>query len=154
MIIFGYRTILKNIGVVFKKMCDHCHNEDYWVLTKVTRWFTLFFIPVIPVSSKYHLTCPICKYGLVLNGDQVEKVKPIAEVNQLLVDRKITELEHQTRLNQLNGESNNHVETKTTNPQALGDGSRKSNFCESCGTPVTLEIKFCGNCGVAVVNNK
>ena len=78
MIIFGWRTIVSTIGAVFKRMCDHCHNEDYWILTKTTRWFTLFFIPVIPLETKYFLACPVCKYGFALKGDQVKTISSIA----------------------------------------------------------------------------
>lgn len=149
-IIFGYRTLVKNIGAVFKRMCDHCHNEKYWVLTQTTRWFTLFFIPIIPSSSKYFLSCPICKYGFTLKDDQVKSIKPIAETNQLLVEGKITEAEYNIRMNRLNGGSSNTTETKASNPEVLVQETEKLSYCASCGTQVTKELKFCGNCGTAI----
>ncbi|HUC88456.1 MAG TPA: zinc-ribbon domain-containing protein [Candidatus Paceibacterota bacterium] len=153
MIIFGWRTLIKNIGAVFKRMCDHCHNEDYWILTRSTRWFTLFFIPVIPTSSKYFLACPVCKYGFALKGDQIESIKALAEVNQLLVDGKITQAEHQTRINQLNGQTANHVEAKNVDVGSLPEGERLI-YCGSCGNKTEKDLKFCGNCGTAVITVK
>ena len=150
MIIFGWRSIVKNIGVVFKRMCDHCHNEEYWVLTRITRWFTLFFIPVLPLESKYFLSCPICKYGFDLKGEQLKKIKPLAELNQLLVDGKITEPEYHTRLNLLNGDSAQTVEARVIESQPLEIKGGLA-YCASCGKQVTKELKFCGNCGSAVV---
>ena len=56
MIIFGWNfQTIKQIGFVFKKVCEHCNNEEYWVLTRTITWFTLFFIPVIPYSFKFFL---------------------------------------------------------------------------------------------------
>jgi tetratricopeptide (TPR) repeat protein len=99
MIIFGWgRQTIKQIGVTFKKLCSHCQNEDYWILTRYMTWFTLFFIPVFPYSIKYFLSCPICKYGLTLDQKQIDQFKPLAEINQLLIDGKITNDEYQMRL--------------------------------------------------------
>jgi hypothetical protein len=151
-IIFGWRTIVKYIGMVFKKMCDHCHNEDYWTLTKSTRWFTLFFIPVIPTSSKYFLACPVCKYGFALNSAQMDSIKPLAEINQLLVDGKITKEEHLARINRLNGEPANHVETKTVDPTVISQGEEKLVYCGECGNQTKKDVSFCGNCGTAVAS--
>jgi hypothetical protein len=152
MIIFGWRTIIKNIGIVFKRMCDHCHNEDYWILTRTTRWFTLFFIPAIPIESKYFLACPICKYGFALNNEQIKNIKPIAETNQLLVDKKISEAEHTARINQLNGQSSNQNETKTAGQAALSQGSEKLVYCGNCGNQISKDLNFCGNCGTATAS--
>lgn len=149
MIIFGWRTIIKNIGAVFKRMCDHCNNENYWVLTRSTRWFTLFFIPVLPISSKYFLACPVCSYGFTLNDEQIANIKPLAEVNQLLIDGKITEVEHQARINQLNGETTNHVEVEVL-PHEEGDLI----YCGSCGNKTEKDLKFCGNCGTSATTAK
>ncbi len=150
MIIFGWRSIIKNIGIVFKRMCDHCHNEEYWILSRTTRWFTLFFIPVIPLESKYFLSCPICKYGFDLKGDQLEKIKPLAELNQLLVDGKINDSEYQMRMNQLNGNSAQHIEARVIESQPVQESKEGLTYCADCGTGVTKDLKFCGNCGTAV----
>lgn len=152
MIIFGwgFQTI-KNFGPVFKNLCSHCHNEDYWVLTRIMTWFTLFFIPIFPYEIKHHLTCPICKYGVTLSGEQVAQMKPIAEVNQLLVDGKITSDEYNTKISLLNEGTNEpkQVEYVETNSLLEVDAEHLS-YCANCGTQTTKELKFCGNCGTAV----
>jgi hypothetical protein len=33
---------------------------------KVTTWFTLFFIPVIPYKRRYLLACPVCGFAYIL----------------------------------------------------------------------------------------
>ena len=153
MFIFGWgRQTIKQIGAVFKNLCSHCHNEEYWILTRITTWFTLFFIPVIPYSIKYFLSCPICKYGLTLNDKQIGELKPIAEANQLLVNGQITQDEFRIRMNQINNLSPKEVEGKIIEPdrpKILNDGNKELTYCSECGNQLTREIKYCGNCGSA-----
>ncbi len=151
MIIFGWgHQTTKNFGPTFKNHCSHCNNEEYWVLTRIMTWFTLFFIPVFPYSIKYFLSCPICQYGLTLDSKQIEQIKPIAEANQLLIDGKITEAEYKTQINQLGSGASVHVEGEATEQKVLSGGKEDISFCSECGTKITKEIKFCGNCGVKV----
>ena len=153
MIIFGWNhQIIKQIGVAFKHLCNHCHNEEYWILTRISTWFTLFFIPIFPYEIKYFLSCPICKFGLTLNREQIKEIKPLAEINQLLLDGKITQEEHQVRLNQLANPTQERIEAKTVEAEALTDGKAKLNYCSGCGGKITTELKFCGNCGTQVVS--
>jgi hypothetical protein len=152
MIIFGWGfQTLKNLGPAFKNLCSNCNNEQYWILTRVITWFTIFFIPVIPYEIKHHLSCPICKYGLVLNQKQINEIKPLAVVNQLLVEGKISQEEYHARLNQLNGVSPNNVQEKIMETKVVSDGNSSFSFCTNCGDKVTEESKFCGKCGTATV---
>ncbi|MCB2219145.1 MAG: zinc ribbon domain-containing protein [Bacteroidetes bacterium] len=57
--------------------CFHCHNTSRWLLSKITTWFSLFFIPVIPVKTAYGELCPICKQGKKLSRVEYE-----SKVNQ------------------------------------------------------------------------
>lgn len=108
------------------------------------------FIPVFPYSIKYFLSCPVCQYGLTLDSEQTEKIKPLAESNQLLMDGKITEAEYKARTNQLGSGSPTPVEVEVIEQKELVSGNEEFNFCSECGTKVTKEIKFCGNCGIKV----
>lgn len=151
MIIFGWgHQTIKYIGVAFKNLCNHCNNEDYWVLTRTMTWFTLFFIPVIPYSLKYFLSCPVCQYGIILDGKQIEQIKPIAETNQLLIDGKIAQEEYQSRINQLNSGSPDFIQAEVAETKVLTGNETSPAYCANCGTGVTKELKFCGNCGKAV----
>lgn len=57
---FGKQTI-KSYGIISLDTCGRCNNNVQKEILKITTWFTLFFIPVIPYSRKYCLSCPICK---------------------------------------------------------------------------------------------
>jgi len=49
--------------------CGRCNNHTARQIIKLTMWFTLFFIPIIPYSKRYLLVCPIC-------GQAQELTKP------------------------------------------------------------------------------
>lgn len=62
MIIFGWgHRTLKKYGTIQSKTCVHCYQNRDIDLIKITIWFTLFFIPVIPISRRYLLMCLSCK---------------------------------------------------------------------------------------------
>ena len=50
------------------KKCKYCHNGtlDY---KKITTWFTIFFIPLIPYKKEYYLMCNNCERGYELEGE-------------------------------------------------------------------------------------
>ncbi|QUI22905.1 AAC(3) family N-acetyltransferase [Vallitalea pronyensis] len=80
MLIFGWglKTV-KRYGMLSHQMCQTCHTESGWQLVKVTTWFTLFFIPVMPVSIKRMLICTKCNAGRIIKKELfnqlVEKVQ-------------------------------------------------------------------------------
>ncbi len=65
-IIFGLRRLKKGMGSVLLR-CANCGMSPL-ALLRVSTWFALFFIPVIPVSFKHYTVCPNCK-----RLDQVSK---------------------------------------------------------------------------------
>ncbi len=68
-IIFGFgRRTMRVLGFTAARLCGNCHNTSPWKVMKVTRWFTLFFIPIIPYSSKYLAVCPTCSRGVLVDA--------------------------------------------------------------------------------------
>lgn len=61
MIIWGWRT-LKGTAATGDFHCPHCANRQGFNHEKLRRWFTLYFIPVIPVGAMdEQVTCTTCK---------------------------------------------------------------------------------------------
>jgi hypothetical protein len=58
-ILFGFRRKSSRLATIFV-MCAHCHTPAAHALTRSRRFFTLFFIPVIPLGTKYFTTCTMC----------------------------------------------------------------------------------------------
>jgi len=113
MIIFGrWRRIARNVWPTHKMKCSHCNNEDYFYLKVVTTWFTLFFIPIFPYERYHFLYCPICEYWVKLDSDQVNTLKPLAKLNQRLLDWHITQAEYAQWVQDLSG-TNNHTSHST-----------------------------------------
>jgi hypothetical protein len=58
-ILFGFRRKSTRLATIFV-MCAHCHTPAAHALARTRRYFTLFFIPVIPLGTKYFTTCTMC----------------------------------------------------------------------------------------------
>jgi hypothetical protein len=63
--LFGMRTKAKSIGQV-ERSCSKCARSTMHNAVESQRWFTLFFIPVIPLGSNYVVRCGVC--GLTTKG--------------------------------------------------------------------------------------
>jgi hypothetical protein len=61
-ILFGFRRKAARLATIFV-MCAACGTPAAHVLTRTRRYFTLFFVPVIPLGTKYFTTCTMCGHG-------------------------------------------------------------------------------------------
>jgi hypothetical protein len=58
-IIFGFRTSVTQLAML-SMVCAVCGNQSGQALTKRTTKFSLFFIPLFPVRTRYALQCSFC----------------------------------------------------------------------------------------------
>ncbi len=62
MIFYGTRTFVKQLGYMYQAaMCGRCQAQVRQVVIREWTWFTLFFIPLIPLWKSYFVVCPNCK---------------------------------------------------------------------------------------------
>ncbi len=73
MIIFGTRGRTKDNGEAVPAVCPRCHNRTFFHFVSRARWFTLFFVPVIPFSSKHFIVCPVCNFAVALDDEGRER---------------------------------------------------------------------------------
>ena len=73
MIIFGTKTSPKVIGGS-KKSCTSCKKKTVHGFVKVTEWFTLYFIPLIPVSKELLCICGACGNKEKIEGDAKKSI--------------------------------------------------------------------------------
>ncbi len=73
MIIFGFRSFVKQLAIL-TLVCGQCHRPAAHRVLQITRMFTLFFIPVFPISRRRHMTCTFCGAGTRLTKDQVDQL--------------------------------------------------------------------------------
>lgn len=79
-IIWGFgRTTTKRYGFAQPSGCERCGNAVQMELLKITTWFTLFFIPIIPYSTKHCLVCPICREAKYLTKDEFMQLVSTAD---------------------------------------------------------------------------
>ncbi len=80
-LIYGTKTRSKIIGKPLCLKCSHCNNASFYEFVRDTRWFTLFYIPLIPFSRKYYLKCPTCSYGFhIKSGDTINSLEDFCKI--------------------------------------------------------------------------
>jgi hypothetical protein len=63
LLIWGWRSLLKVLGVG-EFHCPRCRADRSYQLVRPRRWFTMFFIPVIPLKwGENFVQCSACKAG-------------------------------------------------------------------------------------------
>jgi predicted nucleic acid-binding Zn ribbon protein len=70
-LIFGLSAKQVLMATLFY-VCEVCGNQAAHQLVKRTNRFTLFFIPLFPVSSRYIDTCTACARSLEIPRQQAE----------------------------------------------------------------------------------
>lgn len=104
MIIFGYRGGKRNDhGAALPIACPNCNNQTFYRYLTVTKWFTLFFIPVIPISSKHYLACPVCTRAIQLDKPGRERAGKLVELTSMLNAGSIDQQEYLRRVRELGG---------------------------------------------------
>lgn len=80
-IVFGTKELRKDLGVYQEEVqCLHCNNIINYDIRSSWEWFTLFWIPIFPISTKkYYSVCPICGYGYKYTKEEVENMLGIAQ---------------------------------------------------------------------------
>ena len=70
LIIFGIRRLNKRMGPIALR-CSNCGMSGL-ALFRVSTWFALFFIPVIPLGFKHVTVCPNCKRQAQVSKETVD----------------------------------------------------------------------------------
>jgi hypothetical protein len=71
MILFGLRGRRKRLGTVTTE-CPQCHRTCSQAVGRAQRWFTLFFIPIFPFSTRYYTVCSMCSGSTKIDRAQAE----------------------------------------------------------------------------------
>ena len=94
-IIFGWPKREKFLGTSSPGFCHHCQNEAMFGLVKTRRWFTLFWIPLLPLErADHYLVCDICGAFLELDTDTADAAKEMTEKTEMAADGRMPEEEY------------------------------------------------------------
>ena len=88
----------------------------------------MFFIPIFPYEWYYFLYCPTCEYWIKLDSDQIATLKPLAKLNQRLIDGRITQQEYTQWLQDLSGIPNKAVWWSTSKTPNTKKNNQTSYF--------------------------
>lgn len=71
-IINGFKKNIETIQTLeHSQKCMNCCNDVNHRILRYREYFTLFFVPIFPVSTKYTIFCPICTYERKLKKSDV-----------------------------------------------------------------------------------
>ncbi|MGW0604857.1 zinc-ribbon domain-containing protein [Streptomyces sp. NPDC002644] len=74
MIIFGTKGYLYQLAML-TLVCGNCGNPSAHALRKQVTKFTLFFVPLFPVSVKYSSQCTFCGMQRRLTAAEAEQLQ-------------------------------------------------------------------------------
>ncbi|MER6167133.1 zinc-ribbon domain-containing protein [Streptomyces violaceorubidus] len=74
MIIFGTKGYLYQLAIL-TLVCGRCGNPAAHTLRKRVTKFTLFFVPLFPVSTKYATQCTFCGAEQQVTREQAEQLQ-------------------------------------------------------------------------------
>jgi len=74
MIIFGTKGYLYQLAIL-TLICGQCGNPSAHTLRKRVTKFTLFFVPLFPISTKYATQCTFCGAEQKVTKEQAEQLQ-------------------------------------------------------------------------------
>jgi hypothetical protein len=78
-IIFGIRRKQYRLATVFA-VCSVCHSPAAQAVVRVRAFFTLFFLPVIPLGHTYRTTCTMCGRSVKVAKESAEHLVATAQI--------------------------------------------------------------------------
>jgi hypothetical protein len=72
LIIFGLTGRSHLLGTVLA-VCERCGNQGAHHLKKYVRRFSVFFVPLIPLGTRYDDTCTVCGRVRPITRDEAER---------------------------------------------------------------------------------
>jgi hypothetical protein len=146
MLIFGWGfQTKKDFGQLGPYLCNHCNNVQQWHLYRVTTWFTIFFIPIIPYSIEKFLICPICEHGIKLDGMKFDELKTVIEQQGLYSDEVISSESYDAKEEEIIENNNQMIDANQGNDKEMKKYSDQ--YCSQCGAKNGSESNFCTKCG-------
>lgn len=161
MIIFGFGSRRpKDRGGVVPMSCPNCNNESIFRHISQTKWFSLFFIPLIPYSTKHFLLCPVCSQGRQLTSTQVARTTEMIGITSAYQQQSIS-AEHYVEHARGYGNFLNAIDVPQPSPPAAAPPPPQSALpapapalpasrsCAHCQCPMPAAAAFCPDCGTA-----
>lgn len=143
LIIWGIRSVRRKLTVVLA-MCHRCSTPCAQSIFVIRRWFTLFFIPLFPVGTKYVGMCSMCGVSTLMREDEARKLEHEGNRQRQAPPRMTPDgpITPYGAPQQLAAVLPAHA---LAQPPALD----QSAYCGACGSPADESDAFCQECGTA-----
>ena len=69
--IFGIRRKAYRLATVFA-VCGLCHTPAAQAVVRVRTFFSLFFVPLIPLANRYRTTCTMCGQSTTITREAAD----------------------------------------------------------------------------------
>lgn len=76
MIVFGTKTYLYTLAML-TLVCGRCGNPAAHSLKKRVVKFSLFFVPLFPINTKYLTQCTFCGAGQQISKEQADQLQAV-----------------------------------------------------------------------------
>jgi hypothetical protein len=80
-VIFGFRTKVF-VMTMMTLLCPRCGNQAAHPLHKAVTKFTLFFVPLFPVKTRYSTQCTFCGLASGMSKDEAARLHRSAVPHQ------------------------------------------------------------------------
>lgn len=148
-VIFGWPRRTKDYGPSHPEYCPHCDNESWLTLVKERRWFSLFFIPVLPLGrADYWLVCSICGAAAELRKQEFKEFKSCVKATEEFRSGRISENEYGHRLDEHLPSADSEWDATPEEPTVDSNGL-EAQFCYQCGSDLPDDATKCPDCGWA-----
>ncbi len=68
-VVFRWDNTFKRQERLLKSHCHHCNGDVSWRIWHETAWVSLFFVRLIPLLTKYHIACDVCRDSLPIDSE-------------------------------------------------------------------------------------
>jgi len=82
MLIWGFRWKTLSLGQI-AYICSQCSRSTVHTAIVERGRLTIFFIPLIPIGSRYRIVCNLCGLRLRAAGDLEEQLRGLERTGQL-----------------------------------------------------------------------
>ena len=80
MILYGTRRRNKVLGQT-RYVCKKCQQDSYHGIVRSRMYFTLFFVPLFPVSKFTTARCGVCGYQEKVDNKEADRLFPNEKAN-------------------------------------------------------------------------
>jgi hypothetical protein len=74
-VIYGSRSRNRVMGQM-QNVCPLCKKKGFQTVVRSRRWFTLYFIPLIPSSKKTIARCNLCGFQYAMDNKRADSLFP------------------------------------------------------------------------------